>query len=139
EAFDADGRLVDHASDALGPLRRALAAIKAQLEKRMGTLLADERFSPYLQDAYYTQREDRYVLPVRTDGKGFVRGIVHGTSQSGQTLFIEPEEIVDLNNLLKFAEAEVVDEERRIYIKFSGWIAEEAEPFDAALEAQRLV
>src|SRR4051812_45528707 len=48
EAFDPDGRLVDHASDALGPLRRQLAAIKAQLEKRMGALLTDERFSPYL-------------------------------------------------------------------------------------------
>ena len=135
EAFDPDGRLVDHASDALGPLRRALAAIKAQLEKRMGALLGDERFSPYLQDAYYTQREDRYVLPVRTDGKGFVRGIVHGTSQSGQTLFIEPEEIVELNNRAKLAEAEVLDEERRILIKFSGWVAEEADAFDAALAA----
>jgi len=135
EAFDADGRLVDHASDALGPLRRALAAIKAQLEKRMQGLLTDERFSPYLQDAYYTQREERYVLPVRTDGKGFVRGIVHGTSQSGQTLFIEPEEIVDLNNRAKLAEAEVLDEERRILIKFSGWVAEEADAFEASLAA----
>ena len=135
EAFDPDGRLVDHASDALGPLRRALAAIKAQLEKRMGALLTDDRFSPYLQDAYYTQREERYVLPVRTDGKGFVRGIVHGTSQSGQTLFIEPEEIVDLNNRAKLAEAEVLDEERRILAKFSGWVAEEADAFDAALAA----
>src|SRR4051812_40917833 len=135
EAFDAEGRLVDHASDALGPLRRALAAIKVALEKRMGALLGDERFAPYLQDAYYTQREDRYVLPVRTDGKGFVRGIVHGTSQSGQTLFIEPEEIVDLNNRAKLAEAEVLDEERRILIKFSGWVAEEADGFDAALAA----
>src|SRR5262249_20589068 len=133
EAFDPDGRLVDHASDALGPLRRALAAIKAQLEKRMGALLGDERFAPYLQDAYYTQREDRYVLPVRHDGKGFVRGIVHGTSQSGQTLFIEPEEIVDLNNRLKLAEAEVAAEEHRIYIKFSGWIAEEADGFLTSL------
>ncbi|MBA2542674.1 MAG: hypothetical protein H0V17_23725, partial [Deltaproteobacteria bacterium] len=51
EGFDADGKLVDHASDALGPLRRALAGIKNQLEKRMGTLLVDERFAPYLQDA----------------------------------------------------------------------------------------
>jgi len=135
EAFDPDGKLVDHASDALGPLRRALAAIKVQLEKRMGALLSDERFSPYLQDAYYTQREDRYVLPVRTDGKGFVRGIVHGTSQSGQTLFIEPEEIVDLNNRAKLAEAEVLDEERRILARFSGWVAEEADAFDAALAA----
>ncbi|HEX3759952.1 MAG TPA: Smr/MutS family protein [Kofleriaceae bacterium] len=139
EAFDADGRLVDHASDALGPLRRALAAIKVQLEKRMGALLTDERFSPYLQDAYYTQREDRYVLPVRTDGKGFVRGIVHGTSQSGQTLFIEPEEIVDLNNRAKLAEAEVLDEERRIMVKFSGWVAEEADGFDAALVAAEVL
>jgi DNA mismatch repair protein MutS2 len=135
EAFDPDGKLVDHASDALGPLRRAAASIKAQLEKRMEAALVDERFAPYLQDAYYTQREDRYVLPVRTDGKGFVRGIVHGTSQSGQTLFIEPEEIVDLNNRLKLAEAEVADEERRIYVKFSGWIAEEADAFTAALVA----
>ena len=135
EAFDPDGKLGDHASDALGPLRRALAAIRVQLEKRMGALLTDERFAPYLQDAYYTQREDRYVLPVRTDGKGFVRGIVHGTSQSGQTLFIEPEEIVDLNNRAKLAEAEVLDEERRILAKFSGWVAEEAGAFDAALAA----
>ncbi len=133
EAFDADGKLVDHASDQLGPLRRALAAIKAQLEKRMSSLLVDERFAVYLQDAYYTQREDRYVLPVRTDGKGFVRGIVHGTSQSGQTLFIEPEEIVDLNNRAKLAEAEVQDEERRILIQFSGWVAEEANGFDVSL------
>lgn len=135
EAFDADGKLVDHASDALGPLRRALAAIRGQLEKRMATLLTDERFAPYLQDVYYTQREDRYVLPVRTDGKGFVRGIVHGTSQSGQTLFIEPEEIVDLNNRAKLAEADVADEERRILARFSGWVAEEADGFDAALIA----
>jgi len=123
EAFDAEGRLVDHASEALGPLRRAHASIKKQLETRMSSLLTDERFSPYLQDVYYTQREERYVLPIRLDGKGFVRGIVHGTSQSGQSLFIEPEEIVDLNNRAKLAEAEVLDEERRILIKFSGWVA----------------
>ena len=135
EAFDADGRLVDHASDALGPLRRAYASIKAQLEKRMDAALTDERYAPYLQDGYYTQRQDRYVLPVRTDGKGFVRGIVHGTSQSGQTLFIEPEDIVDLNNRLKLAEAEIQDEERRILVKFSGWVAEEADGFDASVAA----
>jgi DNA mismatch repair protein MutS2 len=135
EAFDADGRLVDHASDALGPLRKTLASIKAELDRRMATMLTDDKFAPYLQDAYYTQREERYVLPVRHDGKGFVRGIVHGTSQSGQTLFIEPEEIVDLNNRAKLAEADIADEERRILIKFSGWVAEEADAFDGALDA----
>lgn len=135
DAFDADGKLVDHASDALGPLRRALASIKAQLVRRMDSMLTDEKFAPYLQDTYYTQREDRYVLPVRTDGKGFVRGIVHGTSQSAATLFIEPEEIVDLNNKMKLAEAEVADEERRILTEFSGWVAEEADAFTVSLAA----
>jgi DNA mismatch repair protein MutS2 len=139
DAFDADGKLVDHASDALGPLRRALASIKATLEKRMDSMLTDERFAPYLQDSYYTQREDRYVLPVRTDGKGFVRGIVHGTSQSAATLFIEPEEIVDLNNRMKLAEAEVADEERRILTEFSGWVAEEADGFTESTAAAEVL
>jgi DNA mismatch repair protein MutS2 len=135
DAFDGDGKLVDHASDALGPLRKALAAIKASLVTRMDSLLTDERFAPYLQDTYYTQREDRYVLPVRTDGKGFVRGIVHGSSQTAATLFIEPEEIVELNNRMKLAEAEVADEERRILTEFSGWVAEEADAFMASIVA----
>ncbi|MCA9676634.1 MAG: endonuclease MutS2, partial [Myxococcales bacterium] len=133
EAFDPDGRLVDHASDALGPLRRALAGIRGQLDKRMDTLVGDPRFAPYLQDSFYTQRDDRYVLPVRHDGKGFVKGILHGTSGSGQTLFIEPEEIVDLNNRLKLAECDVLDEERRILAKFSGWVAEEADAIDVGV------
>jgi DNA mismatch repair protein MutS2 len=139
EAFDTDGKLVDHASDALGPLRRALAGIKSTLEKRMDSLLTDERFAPYLQDQYYTQREDRYVLPVRTDGKGFVRGIVHGTSQSAATLFIEPEEIVELNNRMKLAEAEVADEERRILAQLSAWVAEEADAFMQSLAAAEVL
>ncbi|HEX4454114.1 MAG TPA: Smr/MutS family protein, partial [Kofleriaceae bacterium] len=69
------------------------------------------------------------------DGKGFVRGIVHGASQSGQTLFIEPEEIVDLNNRLKLAEADVQAEERRIFVKFSNWVGEEADGFARSLAA----
>lgn len=135
EAFDADGRLVDHASPDLGSLRRSVAALTAQLDRRMDELVNDPRYAPLLQDDYYTQREDRYVLPVRTDGKGFVKGIVHGTSQSGQTIFIEPEEIVDLNNRKKLAECEVADEERRIFARLSGWVAEEAGAFEAALAA----
>lgn len=133
EAFDPDGRLVDHASPALGPLRKAVAALTAQLDRRMEELVNDVRYAPLLQDTYYTQRDDRYVLPVRTDGKGFIKGIVHGTSQSGATIFIEPEEIVDLNNKKRLAECEVADEERRIFIRLSGWIAEEADAIDAGI------
>ena len=133
EAFGPDGRLVDHASPALGSLRKAVVALTAQLDRRMEELVNDPRYAPLLQDTFYTQRDDRYVLPIRTDGKGFVKGIVHGTSQSGQTIFIEPEEIVDLNNKKKLAECEVADEERRIFARLSGWIAEEADAIDLAL------
>ncbi|HUQ08054.1 MAG TPA: Smr/MutS family protein [Kofleriaceae bacterium] len=133
EAFDPDGKLVDHASPALGPLRKAVASLTAQLDRRMEELVNDARYAPLLQDTYYTQRDDRYVLPVRTDGKGFIKGIVHGTSQSGATIFIEPEEIVDLNNKKRLAECEVADEERRIFVRLSGWIAEEADAIDAGL------
>ncbi len=135
EAFDGDGRLVDHASPALGSLRKAVAALTQQLDRRMDELVKDPRYAPLLQDDFYTQRDERYVLPIRTDGKGFVKGIVHGTSQSGQTIFIEPEEIVDLNNRKRLAECEVADEERRIFIRLSGWVAEEADGFELALAA----
>ncbi len=139
EAFDPDGRLVDHASPELGSLRKAVTALTSQLDRRMEELVNDPRYAPLLQDSYYTQRDERYVLPVRTDGKGFVKGIVHGTSQSGQTIFIEPEEIVDLNNRKKLAECEVADEERRIFARLSGWVAEEADAFEAALAAAEIL
>src|SRR5204863_8452156 len=89
--------------------------------------------------SYDTQRDDRDVLPVRTDGKGFVRGIVHGTSQSAATMFIEPEEIVELNNRMKLAEADVADEERRILTQFSGWVAEEADAFTESLAIAEVI
>src|SRR5581483_1827557 len=82
---------------------------------------------PHLQDRFATQRDDRFVIPVRVDARAKVRGIVHGTSQSGQTVFVEPEEIVELNNRLKLAELEVAEEERRILVELSQ-LVEEALP-----------
>lgn len=135
ESFDADGALLDHASPDLGPLRQSLAAIKGELERRMRVLVDEPKYADWLQDRFYTQRDDRFVVPVRADSRGYVRGIVHGTSQSGQTLFIEPEEIVDLNNRLKLAECAVLDEERRILTTLTRYVAEEAGAMIAALEA----
>ena len=114
DSFDDAGRLVDHASPALGGLRRRAAALHEELARRARGLLEDPAIEPHLQDRFYTQREERYVVPVRADARSRVKGIVHGTSGSGQTVFVEPEEIVDLNNRLKLAELEVADEERRI-------------------------
>ena len=126
DSFDDSGRLADHASAALGPLRRRLAQLHDELSRRVKTLIEDERIGPHLMDAFYTQREDRYVVPVRAEARSKVKGIVHGTSQSGGTVFIEPEDVVELNNRLKITESDVAEEERRILAELSGYVREEA-------------
>ena len=135
DSFAADGTLADHASPALGPLRRRLAQLKNQLEQRMKNLVSDSRYSSYLQDSYYTQREDRYVIPVRVGSRSQVRGIVHGTSQSGQTVFVEPNEIVEQSNKVRLAQYEVEDEEERILAELSGHVAAEVDRLLAGIEA----
>src|SRR5581483_133037 len=89
-------RLSDRASPALGGLRKRAAQVREELERRIGGLLDASHVQPHLQDRFATQRDDRFVIPVRVDARAKVRGIVHGTSQSGQTVFVEPEEIVEL-------------------------------------------
>jgi DNA mismatch repair protein MutS2 len=117
-------RLRDRASPALGGLRRNALRIREELERKLERLLDGTHIAPHLQDRFFTQREDRYVVPIRVDARSQVRGIVHGTSQSGQTVFVEPEDLVDLNNRLKLAELEVAEEERRILSELSRLVAE---------------
>jgi DNA mismatch repair protein MutS2 len=134
DSFDESGRLADHASPALGGLRRRAAVLRDQLMARVEALVADPAVAPSLSDRFYTQREDRFVLPVQAGMRGKVRGIVHGTSQSGATVFIEPEEVVSLNNGLKLAELEVIEEERRILAALTSTVREEADLIRVDLE-----
>ena len=112
-------RIADGASPALGGLRRRARAIREELERTLERLLDAGDVAPHLQDRYFTQRDDRYVLPIRVEGRAKVKGIVHGSSQSGQTVFVEPEAVVELNNRKKLAEWEVAEEERRILVALS--------------------
>jgi DNA mismatch repair protein MutS2 len=109
--IDRDGTIRDEASPALRELRERAAevhrTIKARLEETLKSRLAEEA----LQEKYYTLREDRYVLPVRSERKHAVEGIVHGVSQSGATVFVEPEFLIGLNNRLKLAQEDVHREE----------------------------
>jgi DNA mismatch repair protein MutS2 len=139
DAFDDTGRLADHASPSLGPLRRKLAQLHDDLARRARSLLEDAAIAPFLQDRFYTQREERYVVPIRAEARSRVRGIVHGTSQSGQTVFVEPDEVVDLNNRLKIVESEVVEEERRILTELTAIIQDEAPAIRRGIEATTLL
>jgi DNA mismatch repair protein MutS2 len=133
DSIEEGGRLADHASGQLGPLRRRVASLHEELGRKVKTLLLDPAIEPYLQDNFYTQREERYVVPLRAEARTRVPGIVHGTSQSGQTVFVEPEAIVELNNRLKMAESDVADEERRILAELSGFVREEVPAIRAGL------
>ncbi len=125
-AFDDHRKLRDNASPALGGLRQRVNHLLSELGRRTDTLLSETHIAPHLQDRFVTQREDRYVVPVRADARTRVRGIVHGTSASGATVFVEPEEIIELNNRLKLAQLEVLDEERRILAELSKAIEQAA-------------
>lgn len=135
DCFDDNGQLADHASDQLGPLRKKLSNLRAQLDRRMRTFIDDSDVSRHLQDRYYTTRDERYVIPVRVDARSQVRGIVHGTSQSGQTVFVEPQEIVELGNRVRLAECAVEDEELRILTALSREVEAHTGELHAGLEA----
>jgi DNA mismatch repair protein MutS2 len=134
ESFGPDQRLADHASDELCTLRRAVARLKSRLEEQARGLVEDPHLERYLQDRFYTQREERYVLPIKVEARSIVKGIVHGTSQSGHTLFVEPDSLVELNNQLKIAECEVADEERRVLRQLTGYVREESDALRRAAE-----
>jgi DNA mismatch repair protein MutS2 len=113
-ALDASGLLTDDASPTLKRVRREIRdrrrQLAAELERAFQGSDADRLFA----DRYVTLRHGRYVLPVRAESRGRVRGIVHDRSQSGQTLFIEPEHVVDANNDLAQATREEQHEIARI-------------------------
>jgi DNA mismatch repair protein MutS2 len=124
--FEPSGRIADDASATLGDLRRKAAGLQETLKQRMEQLVNELDDQGYLQDHFHTLREDRYVLPVKASDRWHVAGIVHDTSQTHQTFFIEPQEVVDLGNRLKMATADVQQEEQRILRALSARVASRA-------------
>jgi DNA mismatch repair protein MutS2 len=124
--FDEAGKLKDSASSELGHLRQTANRLSEQLKKTISRLLTDSKVALYLQDNYYTVRDDRYVLPVKAENRPEIKGIVHGTSGSGATLYIETEEVVDLGNRYKIALAAVEREELRILAELTSQVVQRA-------------
>ena len=128
--FDAAGLIVDDATPELARLRRRARRLRDSILARMDRYLKTPRFEGILQDDYITLREDRYVLPVRAGERGDVPGIVHGASNSGATLFIEPEDLIPLNNDLQVAQAEVRAEERRVLVRLTRLVRDAVDPIE---------
>lgn len=97
--IDDNGEVMDSASPELARVRRELQVTHSRLQSRMQGLLS--KHATYLQEALITQRDGRYVLPVKADARGRVKGIVHDHSSSGATIFVEPLETVEINNQIR--------------------------------------
>lgn len=132
-AFDADGTLSDRASPRLKELRSEYHAARARMYARLEDLMT--RYEGILQDRFVTEREGRYVVPVRSDAHERFPGIVHATSASGATLFVEPRAVIPMGNRLKVLEAEVQREEIAIYTQLSARIGDQLSSVVAAVAA----
>lgn len=132
-ALDPDGTLSDNASAELKRLRTETRNLRAHLIARLEELMHKQH--ELLSDRFYTLRDGRYVLPVRSDAHERVHGIVHGTSASGSTIFVEPRSLVMSGNRLKLAEAEQEREEQRILSTLSAEIRDECASVRAAYQA----
>ncbi len=115
--IDENAEVRDEASPELGQLRRTSRRINQEIHQRLDGYLNAKELQRPLQDKYYTIKEDRYVLPIKINQRMFVDGIVLGSSNSGATLFIEPREIVDLNNTHKITLLEIQKEVYRILLE----------------------
>src|SRR5512138_3920934 len=118
-AIEPSGAIADRASPALAQARERARGLHRALKTQVETLLASPEMERHLRDRYFTIRNERYVLPVLASARAAVPGIVHNASQSGQTLFVEPDGMVELGNELSIANAMAAEEEQRILRELS--------------------
>lgn len=133
-------RLSDRASARLGELRRRVQGTRQSLTTAADRLVRKPEIARALADSYWTDRQGRVVLPVRSDAfsragsHGTVSGIIHGSSKTGATLFVEPQALVEAGNAWREAMMAVRAEERRILAELSAKVGEVSEALIAALD-----
>jgi DNA mismatch repair protein MutS2 len=133
--IDSSGEIKDSASSTLAQSRRDAHRLGGDLKQRIERSLGNADIAPHLSDQFYTVRNGRFVLPVRAEAKGHVRGIVHDASRSGTTLYVEPDGMVELNNRHRQAELTVEREILRILRELSAEVARVADRLSENLES----
>ena len=119
-----NGEVNDNASPKLADLRRQVRIAHDRLISRLQRYLTDSSTASKLQEAVITQRDGRYVIPLRAEFKGQVKSIVHDQSSTGATLFVEPLAVVELNNTFRETQIAERDEVRRVLAELSAKVGE---------------
>ncbi len=122
-AILSETEIADDASSALAQIRRKMKSLNVKIKESLNMMIRSETYKKYLQDQIVTIRSDRYVIPVRAEYRGEIAGIVHDSSASGATLFIEPMSVVNANNEIR----DLINQEQieidRILSELSGEVA----------------
>lgn len=139
QAIGENGEVLDSASDELRRIRQQLRTAHSRVVERIRRYLTSSDHSSALQELIVTTRDGRYVVPVRSDRRSQLGGIVHDTSASGQTLFVEPYEMVELNNRWRELQAAERHEIERILIWLTEQVAREEEPLLITLDAMAAI
>ena len=118
-AIIGEDEIADNASEELAEIRRKIRAKSNSIRERLDAMIHSAHYQKYLQEAIITQRSGRFVIPVKAENRGNVQGLVHDTSASGATVFIEPIAVVETNNEIKMLEGRERDEIQRILFELS--------------------
>lgn len=117
-SIDEDGRVTDEASDLLRQLRQQIRRSEQGIRESLDGIIRGKN-AKYLSDAIVTMRNERYVIPVKSEYRSVFSGVIHDQSSSGQTLFVEPKQIVELNNRLRQQQIAEKNEIARILSELS--------------------
>ncbi len=134
-AFHPDGSLTSEASVALGRIRRDIDKQQKSIQESLERFMRTHRGDGTLQEDFVTIREDRFVVPIVAGHKGRVDGVIHGSSGTGRTLFVEPLETIGLNNQLVRLREDELREIERILAEISNALREHVEEIAATAEA----
>ncbi|HEY1882727.1 MAG TPA: endonuclease MutS2 [Candidatus Cybelea sp.] len=134
DAIDERGTVLDRASHALGRIRRSLVAAQGEARDRISSILNGAKYAKAIQDRVVTIRNGRFVIPIKAEFAGSLPSIVHDTSSSGQTLFVEPLSALDSNNRVRTLQIEEEREVQRVLQVLSAQVGARAAEVEANVE-----
>lgn len=135
QSIISDEELDDNASAALSDIRRKIRTTGMKIRTQLDSMIKSPNIQKYLQDPIVTIRDGRFVVPVKAEHRSEVKGLVHDTSSSGATFFIEPMSVVEANNEIKVLESKEQQEIERIIAELSALVGDNCEAIAASYDA----